>query len=58
MNRYRTVATPGPGLCFYAGNSRATEDMSRNTGIRRGRYSHRSWFVELWLRGRYVGVCR
>ena len=43
-------------LVPYAG--RAHDDLARHSGIRRAAYSARSWFVEVWLRGRYLGIAR
>lgn len=45
-------------LVPYAGRSDANDRLARHTGIRRARHSSRAWFVEVWLRGRYVGIAR
>ena len=37
---------------------RATDDLANYSGIRRAAYSRRSWFAEVWLRGRYIGIAR
>ena len=43
-------------LTTYRG--RATDGLARFTGKRGAVDSRRSWFVELWVRGRYVGIAR
>lgn len=43
-------------LVPYAG--RATDDLARYSGKRGTINSRRSWFMELWFRGRYVGIAR
>jgi hypothetical protein len=43
-------------LVPYAGQNRT--DLSRHTGLRRARYSSTSWFLEVWLHGRYIGIAR
>ena len=37
---------------------RAHDDLANHSGKRGTFYSRRSWFVELWIRGRYVGIAR